>query len=318
MARGAGRKLALSRAAWVAAACAGNLLFASQTEAAKNATPAMAMASASRSADPGACQAPQPVQHTLQAGLHVLVCSPLTFTEYPPTSGKHYPVWADYKTYASVLEPGFYVHDMEHGAVVFLINCNTAGDCRGDIARLQGVADAYPQDPLCDAKTRHRIVIAEDTSMAMRFAALSWGWSLQSECLDTLAFKNFLAAHYGQGTEDFCDPSPDFVNHVSCPAGIVPPMPENQSLRTERKRAPILLWQGSLAETVSLWLDVVSVNGSLLAHYDLGRTGPGPARAAFDSEAFHRGHPAAGPVVCRVLMRGVYGQGLQAETLIFP
>ncbi|MEO7425323.1 MAG: DUF3105 domain-containing protein [Fibrobacteria bacterium] len=163
--------------------------------------------------------APPPASHALQSGVHVAVCSPLSFSEYPPTSGKHYPVWGDYKTYASVLAPGFYVHDMEHGGVVFLINCRTAGNCPADMARLQTIADAYPADPLCDAATKHRIVIAQDTLIPTRFAALAWGWSLPSDCFDSTAFQGFLAAHYAQGPEDLCDENPEFAQYADgCPA----------------------------------------------------------------------------------------------------
>lgn len=169
---------------------------------------------------PAGC-APPPRSHALQAGVHVAVCSPMAFTEYPPTSGKHYPIWADYKTYASTLAPGFYVHDMEHGGVVLLINCRTSGDCPADRARLQAIADAYPSDPLCDAATKHRIVIAEDTLLTTRFAALAWGWSLPSDCLDSTAFGDFLAAHYGDGPEDLCDLNPDFGYYANgCPGNL--------------------------------------------------------------------------------------------------
>ncbi len=263
------------------------------------------------------CQAPAPVQHPLEDGIHVPTCSPIAFSHYPPTSGEHYPVWADYKAYSLVLAPGYYIHDEEHGAVVFLINCHTPGDCVQDLARLQAVADAVPQDPLCDATVKHRIVIAGDTVMDTRFAALAWGWSLKSDCLDTAAFRAFIGAHYAQGPENTCAAGTDFSGTGNCvaPIGLRPVAPGRNRNMTH---APETLWQGTLAGRGSLSLEVVSLGGAVLARYDLGPAGPGPARAVWDAEAFRREHAASGPVACRVKVADGGGIRLLAESLAFP
>ncbi|MDB5103550.1 MAG: Xanthine/uracil/thiamine/ascorbate permease family protein [Fibrobacteres bacterium] len=168
----------------------------------------------------GDCKAPDPIQYQTEAS-HVATCAPLTFSHYPPTSGNHFGSdWAKYGTHRLVLNPGYYVHNEEHGAVVFLINCHTEGDCEADFASLQRIADAFPQDPLCGAAIKHRIVIAGDTVMAKRFAAIAWGWSLTSDCLDSLAFSGFLKAHYAHSPENTCLDGTDFNGTVQCNAPL--------------------------------------------------------------------------------------------------
>lgn len=268
-------------------------------------------------AQPGECQAPTPVQHALEGGEHVPNCLPVTYSHYPPTSGKHYPVWGNFKSYDLVISPGYYLHDEEHGAVVMLINCHTAGSCDQDRARLQAIADAFPRDSLCDATVKHRLVIAGDTVMDTRFALVAWGWSLKSDCIDSAAFRAFMDAHYGHGPEDFCISGTDFVGAGYCvaPLGLEAPA---LSKAARASLPPNTLWQGSLDRRGSLSLEVVSPDGAFLAAYDLGQAGPGPARAVWDAAAFRRGHPAAGAVVCRVKMKNASGTRLLAESLAFP
>ncbi|HET9987990.1 MAG TPA: DUF3105 domain-containing protein, partial [Kofleriaceae bacterium] len=58
-----------------------------------------------------------------EEGVHVAVGTPVTWSTNPPVTGAHYPVWAAYdRTYAQ-LDRGYYLHDAEHGAIIFLYNC---------------------------------------------------------------------------------------------------------------------------------------------------------------------------------------------------
>jgi hypothetical protein len=49
---------------------------------------------------------------------HVGPSEPITYTNYPPTSGRHYPGTAEYGFSYKEIAEGFLVHSMEHGAVV--------------------------------------------------------------------------------------------------------------------------------------------------------------------------------------------------------
>jgi hypothetical protein len=230
-----------------------------------------------------ACQAPAAAQHDIEPATHIPNCSQPSFTHYPPTSGNHFPAWADFRTFKFVVNPGYYVHSLEHGAIVFLVNCKTPGDCDADFARLQSIADAAPQDSLCESGTRNRIVIAEDTAMGSRFAALAWGWSLESECIDSAAFAAFIKAHYAQGPEDFCFAGTAFSGEGWCNAPLgLESGPSPAGFNGKASGGARLLWKGDLAERGRLTVEAVSVTGKLLGTRDLGKAGPGPAQAAWD------------------------------------
>jgi hypothetical protein len=55
---------------------------------------------------------------------HVNDGTPLTFAHIPPTSGKHYPSAQPAGIYANQeVNEGYFVHSLEHGYVVALVNC---------------------------------------------------------------------------------------------------------------------------------------------------------------------------------------------------
>jgi hypothetical protein len=56
-------------------------------------------------------------------GTHVPVGSTIQWNSNPPSSGPHFPIWAAYQSYTAPVPRGYYVHDLEHGAVVLLSNC---------------------------------------------------------------------------------------------------------------------------------------------------------------------------------------------------
>lgn len=253
------------------------------------------------------CQVPAAEQHDIEPATHIPNCSQPTFGHYPPTSGNHYPAWADFRTFKFVVNPGYYVHSLEHGAIVFLVNCKKPGDCDADFARLQDIADAAPQDSLCETGTRNRIVIAEDTAMETRFAALAWGWSLETDCIDSAAFAAFIQAHYGQGPEDFCYAGTAFAGEGWCNAPLdLEKRPALAGFSGKARGGARLLWKGDLAERGRLSVEAVSVTGKLLGIRDLGDAGPGPAQAAWDIFPADGGSGFKGAVY-RVRLRTVSG-----------
>jgi hypothetical protein len=152
--------------------------------------------------DGGAC----PVaieQHPNEGAAHQPTClPPLTYCTRPPSSGTHYPIWADFKTYTTPVPWGHLVHDLEHGAIVIVYNC--PGGCPDEVAAAQAVIDAFPADPLCASPTRHRLILAPDPTLDVRWAAAAWTWTIRAPCFDPIAFGAFMQAHYGQGGEDLC------------------------------------------------------------------------------------------------------------------
>lgn len=136
---------------------------------------------------------------------HVPLCSDLAYATNPPTSGPHYPIWGLFKTYEQPLARGFYLHDAEHSAIVLLYNCAFAGsECEALRASLEAFANSRPQDPLCEAPTRNRVIVTPDPLLDVPFAAVAWGHSLKADCFDEAAVTAFVDAYYGKNYENFC------------------------------------------------------------------------------------------------------------------
>jgi hypothetical protein len=157
----------------------------------------------------------------LLPGNHVDIGTDITtWDSNPPSSGDHYPIWAAFQEYTTPVPRGYYVHDLEHGAVVLLYNCSLLGDagldpdggdagdaatpCDALVAGLRQVVASMPTDPLCDPSIRVRYVLTPDPLIAYPVAAAAWGWTYNASCLDVPTLEAFAQDHYAQGPEDFC------------------------------------------------------------------------------------------------------------------
>lgn len=149
------------------------------------------------------------------ASPHVPVCSTVTYASNPPTSGPHYDVWAAYRAFTVPVPRGFYVHDLEHGAVVVLYNCPTG--CAQDVADLEAFLNARAADPLCSGAVKNRFVVTPDPKIPTRFAAAAWGYAVTSNCFDLSALGAFIDAHYAHSPENLCA---DGTDVTAADAGI--------------------------------------------------------------------------------------------------
>jgi hypothetical protein len=141
----------------------------------------------------------------LQPGVHVPIGTDITsWDSNPPSSGEHYPVWAAFQEYDAAVPRGYYVHDLEHGAIDFLYKCPDAGTCDAIVQGLRQAAASIPTDPLCDPSIRVRRVITPDPLLDHPVAAASWGWTYNADCLDLPTLEAFAQAHYAQAPEDLC------------------------------------------------------------------------------------------------------------------
>jgi hypothetical protein len=137
-------------------------------------------ASFDASAPTGKCDAVEQEQ-AIEGFTHVDVCSYVEYFTKPPSSGDHYPIWAAYKTYTTAIPEGFFVHNLEHGAIVLTYNCPNG--CAADVAAAQAMIDALPADPDCAAQgstVRRRTLMTPDPSLDVPFAASAWGWTLRA------------------------------------------------------------------------------------------------------------------------------------------
>lgn len=139
---------------------------------------------------------------------HVAIGTDVSYDSNPPSSGPHYPIWAAFQEFQAPVDRRYYVHDLEHGAIVLLYNCALAsGGDAGCEALVQGLRDAVTSlatDPLCDPSIRVRTVITPDPLIASPVAAAAWGWTYNAACLDAPTLRQFAKDHYGQGPEQVC------------------------------------------------------------------------------------------------------------------
>ncbi len=143
----------------------------------------------------------------LAAGTHVDAGSTIAFTHNPPVTGPHYPMWAAYDRSYPSLARGYWLHDAEHGAVVFAYRCDpAAAGCADDIAALEAAVRALPTDPTCTAPVRQRAIVVADPALPadVRIAAVAWGFAYTATCVDPDALAMFAALHYRHATEDTC------------------------------------------------------------------------------------------------------------------
>lgn len=143
----------------------------------------------------------------LLPGNHVPEGTPITYNSNPPSSGTHYPIWANFQEFTTPVDLPYLVHDLEHGAIVLLYKpCADAAACAPIVEGLRKVSDAIPTDPLCESPIRVRTVISPDPNLDVPVAAAAWGWTYKADCLDLPTLTDFAKTHYRQGTEDLCAP----------------------------------------------------------------------------------------------------------------
>jgi hypothetical protein len=144
----------------------------------------------------------------IQPGIHVPEGTAIDYPTNPPSSGEHYPVWANFQEYDHPVADGYLVHSMEHGAVALFYDC-IPGACAADpgvLEALRAVRAAVPTDPLCDPSIRVRVIIAPRPANDSPITAAAWGATYHADCVDAPSLAQFIADHYAKAPENFCSP----------------------------------------------------------------------------------------------------------------
>src|SRR5438552_8176345 len=131
--------------------------------------------------------------------VHVPEGSAITYQHNPPASGPHYPVWLRYHEYPGVLARGYWVHNLEHGAIVFLYRPDTPA---ATVTALRDAFRALPNDPECNAP---RALMLQDPLMPRAVAVVAADWLLDGETVDAQAIRNFALQHRNHAPEDICE-----------------------------------------------------------------------------------------------------------------
>ena len=114
-----------------------------------------------------------------------------------PAGGSHHLCWAPWGISATPVGDEHWVHNLEHGGVAFLYRC--VDDCSAEVAQL---ADYVSTLPVGTA------VMSPEPMLNHRFTIVSWGFRLETDCLDLAAFEAFYVEHQGHGPEATTMPPP--------------------------------------------------------------------------------------------------------------
>lgn len=139
---------------------------------------------------------------TAPAPTHVQACADVAYTTNPPCVGPHYGAWAAFQNYDQAIPRGFWVHSLEHGAVVITYSCK---DCDDEVLAAKTMIEELPVDPLCRAPIERRVILTPDPRLDTRWAASAWGFTLTSDCFEPAVFSAFAISHNAAGPEDFCE-----------------------------------------------------------------------------------------------------------------
>ena len=115
---------------------------------------------------------------------------PVDYSHLPPTGGDHNPCWAPYGPHVDEVPAENWVHNLEHGAIVYLYNCPDG--CDEEVANVEALAGSMPE-----ATT----LVSPYSAMTAGFAAVSWGWRLKMSCADEDMLRSFYEDHQGQAPE---------------------------------------------------------------------------------------------------------------------
>ncbi len=112
---------------------------------------------------------------------HVEAGTTITYQHYPPSSGTHYFSPAPWGVATSPLPEGSFVHNLEHGGVVFLYHCEP--DCPALVQQFEDLVAKAPQAfPFSTVKI---LVTSYDaTKMPSPIVALAWDHQLNMNGFD--------------------------------------------------------------------------------------------------------------------------------------
>ena len=143
----------------------------------------------------GICTADGDCEEALEVGPPEHQQGTIDYPDRPPAGGAHNPCWADFGVHDDELPAENWVHNLEHGAVVYLHDCPDG--CADELDALRELVEARPY-----------ALLTPYPGLPTRFAAVAWGYRLQSDKLDRKGFAAFYEAHYDRAGESSTSGAP--------------------------------------------------------------------------------------------------------------
>lgn len=134
-----------------------------------------------------------------EGNIHVPVGTQISYKHNPPASGSHYPTPAPYRLYPDPVLPGYWVHDLEHGAVVLLYKCPEAP---ASCTQLQDQMRLLYQHTPPEKYGERKIVITPYPQLDVPVAAVSWDRVYKLQSFDEAKLLQFYREYVDKGRED--------------------------------------------------------------------------------------------------------------------
>jgi hypothetical protein len=112
----------------------------------------------------------------------------IVYPDPPPVGGDHNPCWLNFGIYRTEQPDERWVHNLEHGGVAFLYHCPDG--CPAEVAALERFAVGKEQ-----------MLVMPYREMHSKFAAVSWGYRVLTDCLDLDLYADFYRNHVDHGPE---------------------------------------------------------------------------------------------------------------------
>ena len=140
--------------------------------------------------------APQRIRIENEGRQHVAEGSVVEYEANPPASGDHYPVWSRYGVFKEPVNPGYWVHNLEHGAIVLLYRCTD--DCEQVRADINQVYSSLPDGAFGEVKL---LATPYAGDFGARFMLVAWNWQEPFEEFDAGRIERFYREFLDRGPE---------------------------------------------------------------------------------------------------------------------
>lgn len=130
---------------------------------------------------------------------HVPSGSTINYDHYPPSSGTHYgDQVAPWDVYTEPIPEGVFVHNLEHGGVVFLYRCDQP--CPDLAQQFQDLYEKVP--PATPFSTKKVLVTPYERDLPSPIVALAWDHQLNLQAFDEAVLLRWYKRFVNRGTEE--------------------------------------------------------------------------------------------------------------------
>ena len=121
------------------------------------------------------------------------ITGPIDYPDPPPAGGNHNPCWGAWGVHDRELADELWVHNLEHGGVVYLYNCPDG--CPDEIETMAEFVFGQTQ-----------ALLTPYSELPTRFGVVAWGVRLLTNCFDEATFRRFYVEHVNMGPEKIASP----------------------------------------------------------------------------------------------------------------